>query len=462
MLVNRITGHSTAALISAVLYMTAPYRLVDLYVRNAYAESFAFVFLPVVFLGVYEIFHGDSRRWWILAAGMAGIVLTHNISGLYCALFVAAYVATQARRLKSETRLWRSLGLAVLMSALLTAYFIGPLLEHKAANSYAIFNSEIARMMYISAESIQDHAVKLWQLFSHDFNLGGSEPFVSDKPEMPFLLGVPLILFAAIGAYAMRRHAAWNFIRFSIGAALMSLIMLLAVFPWELLPGFMYYIQFSWRLLLFVVFFLSVAGGTAVIVIPEKYHRAIFIVPVVMLLCFYVFGFIKPDYYASITDAVIQPVEDARRSDSQVGTAWAEYLPTQSFKHLPYLRAHDAAPVVLSGAATFVEQSRSGTNLTLNVALNGTEALIELPLVHYLGYKATLRTSDGLMRTLSVFEGPNGLSTVALGDSGVVTVWYGVTSWSAVAYAMTLTGLIWLALSVVCNRRWAAVGIKAE
>ena len=137
LLVKRITGHSTAALISAVLYMTAPYRLVDLYVRNAYAESFAFVFLPVVFLGVYEIFHGDPRRWWILAAGMSGIVLTHNISGLYCALLVAAYVATQARRLKSETRLWRALGLAVLMSTLLTAYFIGPLLEHKAANSYS-------------------------------------------------------------------------------------------------------------------------------------------------------------------------------------------------------------------------------------------------------------------------------------------------------------------------------------
>ena len=250
----------------------------------------------------------------------------------------------------------------------------------------------------------------------------------------------------------MRRHAAWSFIRFSLGAALASLVMLLAIFPWELMPGFMYYIQFSWRLLLFTVFFLSVAGGVAVLGVPEKYQRAVFIVPVVMLLCLYVFGFIKPDYYASITDVVIQPVEDARRFDSQVGTAWAEYLPTQSFKHLPYLRAHNAAPVVLSGAATLAELSRSGTNLTLNVALNGPEALIELPLVHYLGYKATLRATDGLMHTLSVFEGPNGLSTVALRESGVVTVWYGVTSWSAVAYALTLTGLIWLALSVVCNR----------
>lgn len=452
-LLKRITGHTTAALIAAVLYMAAPYRLVDLYVRNAYAESFAFVFLPVVFLGVYEIFHGDPRRWWIFAAGMAGMVLTHNISGLYCALFVAAYVATQVRRFGKEIVLLRSLGLAALMSILLTAYFIGPLLEHKAANSYAIFNSEVARMLYISAEHLHDHAVKPWQLFSHNFILGASEPLASNKPEMSFLLSIPLMVFAAMGLYAMRRHAAWGFVRFSIAAALLSLVMLLEIFPWELMPGFLYYIQFPWRLLLFTVFFLSLVGGTAVLLVPEKYHRAVFIVPVVTLLCAYVFNFIKPNYDASISDTSIPAVEDVRRFDSLVGTARAEYLPLISVEQLDYLRAHSGAPLVLGGAATLVPLARFGTNLTMNVSINSAEALIELPLVHYLGYQATLQTNDGLMHPLHVFEGSNGLSNIVLRDSGLVAVRYGITPWSTVAYTMSLIGLIWLVLSAARSIR---------
>jgi hypothetical protein len=33
---------------------------------------------------------------------MLGIALTHNVSGLYCALFVVNHVATQLRRLGKE------------------------------------------------------------------------------------------------------------------------------------------------------------------------------------------------------------------------------------------------------------------------------------------------------------------------------------------------------------------------
>lgn len=458
-LVIRITGRGTAALIAAVLYMTAPYRLVDLYVRNAYAESFAFLFVPVVFLGMYEIFHGDPRRWWVLAAGMSGIVLTHNISGLYCALFVAAYVATQARRLAKEINLLRSLGVAALMSVLLTAYFIGPLLEHQAAHSYAVFDPEFVRALGFSADHLRDHAVKPWQLFSHEFmHLSSvrpqSLPLASDKPEMPFLLGVPLVLFAAVGVFAARRHAAQNIFRFSMIAALLSLVMTLEGFPWEFVPQPLHYLQFPWRLLLFAVFFLSLTGGAAGLLIPEKYDRNFVIVPLVVLLCVYVFGFIKPDYRAFLNDSVIPAIENVRNPNSNIGTSKAEYLPIRSIEHLNYLREHRGAPVILSGEADFISTEHFGTNLSINVVLNTSEALIELPFVYYLGYQATLQTHDDIKHDLDIFEGPNGLGALIVHDSGKVSVRYGVTQWSAVSYAMTFAGLIWLALLLIFRNQF--------
>ncbi len=314
------------------------------------------------------------------------------------------------------------------------------------ANNVTVFDPDIVRELGVAAEHLRNHAVKPSQLFSHEYLRARSVRSPGGPPESPFLLGVPLLLFAALGAYAVRRHVVRSFFWFGMVAALLSLAMVLEGFPWERMPGFLYYLQFPWRLLLFAVFFLSLVGGAAALVVPEKYHRAIFIAPLVAALCAYVFGLIKPDYHEFLNDAEIPATEDVRKRNTNVGTSRAEYLPIRSIEHLDYLRSHHGAPAILRGAANLVSTERSGTNLRMDIALDSREVLIELPLVYYLGYQATLQTQDGAQRVLSVFEGPNGLGAVTVHDSGVVTVWYGVTRWSAVAYIMTLAGLAWLAL----------------
>ena len=43
-------------ILSAVLYTYAPFHAVDIYVRGAFAESFAYGLLPLPFLGLYKIY----------------------------------------------------------------------------------------------------------------------------------------------------------------------------------------------------------------------------------------------------------------------------------------------------------------------------------------------------------------------------------------------------------------------
>lgn len=53
---KKITKNTNIAILSAIIYILAPYRLTDMYIRNAIAELTSFTFLPLVFLGLYNIF----------------------------------------------------------------------------------------------------------------------------------------------------------------------------------------------------------------------------------------------------------------------------------------------------------------------------------------------------------------------------------------------------------------------
>lgn len=56
------------AILGACLYIFAPYRLNDMYIRVAVAELASFIFIPIVFNGLYSIINGNKRNY-VLAFG---------------------------------------------------------------------------------------------------------------------------------------------------------------------------------------------------------------------------------------------------------------------------------------------------------------------------------------------------------------------------------------------------------
>src|SRR5260370_14521758 len=77
-------------IISAVFYIWAPYHSVDIYVRGAMNEAWAWIWMPIVLLAGYKLINakkerdsstlfGMTARWIIiLALGWVGLLLSHN------------------------------------------------------------------------------------------------------------------------------------------------------------------------------------------------------------------------------------------------------------------------------------------------------------------------------------------------------------------------------------------------
>ena len=71
--VNSITKNKAIACISATLYMLMPYHLNDMYIRNALGEFLSYIFIPLVFAGVYRLLNKEKNSF-LLCIGTVRII----------------------------------------------------------------------------------------------------------------------------------------------------------------------------------------------------------------------------------------------------------------------------------------------------------------------------------------------------------------------------------------------------
>ncbi len=115
-----------AACAGAILYLFAPYRFVDIYVRGAIGEHVAFVFMPLTLLAIYNIFKINKSRIRIYyfniifcSISFAFLVLSHNAISLLFIPFIIFYTLYLYFEDKSKQKLilsFFSLGCGLLYS----------------------------------------------------------------------------------------------------------------------------------------------------------------------------------------------------------------------------------------------------------------------------------------------------------------------------------------------------------
>lgn len=115
--------------IFSLLYTVVPYRL---YLgTSVFGEFIAYSFLPIVFLGIYNIFWGknDGLKWTILSIGMALVGYSHVLSVVLCCefLLIITIFALVTRRFNKARII--SLIKSIVLTFLLVIFEIIPFLQ---------------------------------------------------------------------------------------------------------------------------------------------------------------------------------------------------------------------------------------------------------------------------------------------------------------------------------------------
>lgn len=433
--VYKLSKSHKAGVISAVLYMCAPYHLTDLYNRIAVAELTSFIFLPIVFSGMYDLFHIRNKFPYKIILGAIGLILAHNVIAIYTAIFCLIYVLIHYKSLKDKDLIQKIL-ICILLILLCTSFYWIPLLEHMLSTSYEVF---LPDRMY------KDNTIISSKLSILDL-------FFTEHYEMNFHIGIA-ILIGMLLTFCYRKKLSKRckeeIIIFAIfGFA--SIIMTLKIFPFEYMPNSLKMIQFVWRMLEFASFFFSIIAGIGFATfMNKKPSKEIYIVTfLIAYMCISLIFANKTVEIPFNEETYLTPVPvNSSTGRVHAGCATFEYLPQKAFKNMQYIKQRENNVIVLQGNAIISEMEKNNTNLTFKIEQVEENAKLELPYIFYLGYSAKLEKEDGEKVNLKIEESDNGFCMVNIKENGTINVSYTGTTLMKISYilsAIAITEIIFL------------------
>ena len=460
--VKKVTKNSNAAILAGILYVLVPYRLTDMYMRVAISELASFVFLPIVFQGMYNVLGINEQKIekaysvdltkniqnnknsfsrtlitsLLLTVGAVGLILTHIVMAMYAAIICLIYVLIHIKKLKDK-KVLIMLGVNILLIILLTAFYIFPLLEHKVSTNYEVFQSG---RMERTSELIRNK-VDIWDLF------------YTQKGELSFEIGLVTLIGLVFTLLAYKKI--WKDYKklywFSLITGIICIVMSLRFFPFEKLPPILKMIQFTFRLLEFASFFL-------IFVVAINYSLVIknFRLRDVLILGFIAFLLVVPlnknlDFEKVWTEDKLWPAVRVSENTGRVhaGCATFEYLPSKAFNNLDYIKERGNTAIIINGDATISNEIKTGTNMSFQVENVTTNTEIELPYIYYLGYDVTVVEANGKKQKIDTYESERGFVQISLsqGISGKIEIKYTGTTIIKISYIVsivTFVGLIGL------------------
>ncbi len=261
------------AVVSAIFYMLVPYRAVDIYIRGALAESFSFVWLPLILLFFYKIIQAKKLKHSILSGILlALLMITHNLVFLPFMLLVPFYFLFLIWKSEKKVQMLVHFIFSIILALLLSAFFWLPAILEK---KFTI----VDQLLLVNLASYKIHFVYLQQLWNWTWGFGGSAPGLADGisfkiGKLHILVSLAALIFSLIHLIKNRKAtivslATWQRNHFNFQfAILIFFLLIIAAFMttfysrlvWDLISP-LAYLQFPWRFLIFTALFGSLLSG---------------------------------------------------------------------------------------------------------------------------------------------------------------------------------------------------------
>lgn len=458
------------AILASVLYILLPYRLNDIYLRMAVSELASFMFLPIVFNGLYSIVNLKEKSW-LLVLGGAGMLLTHSMLTVYVVIFCVIYLLINIKKLDKKTILTLFINAGIIL--LLTAFYWIPLLQAKLSTDYEVFN--------------EDHMIR-WDVMIALKAMPLELAFYIPG-RMYYGIGILVIIGTVLSFTILKRKEIdrKNYAFFLI-CGLISTIMALDFFPFEKLPSIFTMMQFSYRMLEFGGFFLVICASIAIGMSADKFN----IYTVMCLTCISILLLLpnlkeipKGSYFTE--DELIKGIPVISETGRvHAGCASFEYLPNKAFENREYIETRKDVPIILNVNEYMSEQesdnikvpkiysyTKKGTYCNFRVGYNYTEEevntddqtaiekniqgenslTIELPYIYYIGYNVEYIDDDGNIHKVDTYESNNGFLCINVPDEDItVNVKYTGTVLMKMAYIISAVSVLALIIMYGFNR----------
>ncbi|MDD3187584.1 MAG: 6-pyruvoyl-tetrahydropterin synthase-related protein [Bacilli bacterium] len=439
----RDISNNKIGIIASIIYISFPYFLTDIYIRSALGEILSFVFMPILFQGIYNLVNQDQSKFYYISIGMAGLFLSHNLSTFMSAIFATIYLLLNIKSVLKK-KILKNLIISLAIGVLISLITLGPMLEAYFSTQYDVFHNP---WMVGSANSMNSERLGLYRLFSSNLfrQYNDSNELLSGS--MPFDLGFICIisLIALTFTYKKYKEKEQKIIRDFLFLGIIALIFTTVIINWNFMPSILYRIQFPWRFMIISTFFLSIICGFSLYKLFDKfsYKSLLLIILIIYISSSSITGF--ANYDTKVGNEIFE-------INSKLSKSYKYSSPTGSNEYFAKRMTDNLDKIIdmksyniIAGDPYISGYSKKG--LKINFKINSsTETTIELQLAYYKGYKE----KNGF----EVFETNNGLVGIKI-PPGVyqIKISYCNTTIQFISYIISIMTTISLTVYIAKNRK---------
>ncbi len=316
-------------LVATAFYIFVPYRALDVYVRGALAESFTFVWLPLIFWSFWQTAETKKPIYIYLSAlFLALLMITHNLIFLPFMTIVPFYLLLLMLISKDKGFLFAAFLKSAVLSTGLSAFFWLPAIVEKSLTL-------VDQFLLVNLASYTIHFVYPQQLWNWPWGFGGSAPGLNDGisfkiGKLHVLVSAAVFLISATVIILNRRkkllpttyYLLPTFFALFVFSAFMTTPY--SKFSWDILKP-LQYLQFPWRYLTFTALFSSFLAGAFIWSLRLPILRLLVSIPLLIVLIVPNLKLFKPQTYRpDLTDQKATSDETIKWDVSQTSY---EYLP---------------------------------------------------------------------------------------------------------------------------------------
>jgi len=419
---KKIFKDNKVALLSSVIYLTVPYHLCEIYIRDAFAENFMFMVLPMIFLGLYNLKEDNYRNFYILfTLGYLIGMHSHLASMVFYTIFVGIFILYYHREYFKWDR-FKALLISTLIVSGITLPFLVSIIEHKLLNLYIVFTDIFTDLLLVQFSSL-----KIENLF---------KPIPIYNDVYTFFSGVTIILFIiSIIIFVFKKKEKYKKDKKIFLFIIIWLVTIICskVF-WASVPELLLSIQFPWRLLVMLSLFISLYVSSGLLEI--KRYKSLTRFLTLFLIVFITYEGVNNIFYYKDSEVL---VDDAINSTISMGFQY-EYLPYSDLdgeyyfkygKHYFEVREYE----IISDSDMEVNIIKDNfPDLEFEVINLEEMTEIELPRIYYLGYE--LVDEEG--NEINLYNKENGFLSAKINKNGKYKLTYEKTIWYKVACLVRL------------------------
>lgn len=271
-----------AGLVAGLIYMFAPYRFVDLYVRGAIGECWGFVWPPLVCWFVLKL--SKKAQWRYLAGGslsLAALILSHNALSLMFLPVILGYIGYLIYSSSRSKKFLFSICclLLIALAFALSFFFWFP----------AVFEAKYTLRDIVTKGNVvgfKSFSQLLWAPWSY----GGTALL---SPQIGILQWLTILLAPyLIWRFYQKKDKIWFFLLFLFAYFWLAIFMILPVSEFLYLKiSLLQKFQFAWRFLSLTILPPAIFAGAFVYFLKKKFRL------ITLLLVLLAVLFLNKDYW---------------------------------------------------------------------------------------------------------------------------------------------------------------------